>query len=53
MRISNNNGTNIDPLGTPELFSLNSDAINSDKLCSVYKIRGKPIICFTSNTIEI
>ena len=32
MHISNNNGTNIDPLGTPELISLNSDVITSDKL---------------------
>ena len=46
------NAPNIDPWGTPQLTSLSSELkLLSDKLCSVFKIRRKSIICLTSNTI--
>ena len=49
MYIRSNNGANIDPCGTPQLFSLSSELKRlSDKLGSVFKIREKLIIGLTS-----
>ena len=55
MYIRNNNGPNIDPWGTPQLISLSSELkpLIGGKWCSVFAIRGKTIICFTSNTIVV
>ena len=52
MYIRNNDAPNADPWGTPQLTSLSSELkLLSDKLCSVFKIGRKSIICLTSNTI--
>ena len=52
MHIRNNNGPNIDPWGTPQLISLSSE-LKPLKVTNYVKIRGKPIICLTSNNIVV
>ena len=52
MYIRNNNGPNIDPWGHRSHQALKLKPLILIN-CVVFKTRGKPIICLTSNTTVI